>query len=418
MANNFEVLQKWVTTAIDTVFVTDSKTRDLENGSKFIKVNFDQAGLVQVGSMLFDGLSDYYRAGHEGIDNSESYSHYNGFGDGTQRDGYDVGGAGFKWTPYTLKHDRAKQFPISSLDNEETAGMIIGGFVTEFARQKVVPEVDATRFSTLAGTGSVNFGNLITSATVAENKIISEFNTAFEWLTEHEVPTEDQVIYVNPSIMTKIRNTSELYKRLTQDDYKNGDISFSILKYEGRPIVEVPSSRFFTDVAFGRNGYYASSSSKLINYMVVSKRAVVPIKKVEKLKIWTPDEVQDFDGYKVNFRMYHDIIVPENKITGVYTSVSNTTATVKSNILDIDISLVGSNTYKVNRFFTTPAGIRGTMVHSASAFTVGTTYASAQEVDTYNTFGKIGSETKQYFAILDNNKVAVAVSKEITLPTA
>lgn len=417
MANQISTIEKWLTKAIDTVFVADSKTRDLENGKKFIDLDFNQAGSVRVAQLLLDGLSDYYRVGGEGVTPSGSYAHYNSFGDGAQRDGYDVGGSTLKWVTYNLKHDRAKQFQVDNMDNEETAGIVIGNMLTEFVRTKVVPEVDVTRFSTLAGTGSESFGNLVTAKTIDENKIIADFNTAYEWLTEHEVPEEDQVIYVNPSIMAKIRNTTELYKRLTQDEYHNGDISFKIMKYEGRPIIEVPTSRFFTDVAFGRNGYYASSTSKVINYMVCSKRAVVPIVKLEKMKIWTPDTVQDFDGYKVNFRMYHDIIVPENKITGVYTSVSSVNATTKANILDIDIKLVGTGAYRVAKYFTTPAGMRGKLVHATTAFTVGTTYASASEVDIYNTFGKIGSETAQYFALLDANNIAVAVSKSVTLPT-
>lgn len=418
MANSFATIEKWLSKVVDTVFATESKTRDLEVGGKYIDLDFNQAGAVRIANILMDGLSDYYRAGANGVTGSESYAHYNSFGDGTQRDGYDVGGASLKWEIFKLTHDRAKQFQIDNMDNEETASVIIANLLSEFVRTKVVPEVDVTRFSTLAGTGSASFGNLITAKTIDENKIINDFNTAYEWLAEHEVPEEEQVIYVNPSVMAKIRNTTELYKRLTQDEYHNGDISFKIMKYEGRPIIEVPSSRFFTNVGFGRNGYYATANSKLINYMVVSKKSAVPVVKLEKSKIWTPEMVQDFDGYKVNFRLYHDIFLPENKIAGVYTSVSATTATTKANLLDIDIELVATGAYKVNRYFTTPAGIHGTLVHSASAFTVGATYASAEEVSLTNTFGKIGSETKQYFAVLDANKVAVAVSKEITLPTA
>ena len=46
------------------------------------------------------------------------------------------------------------------------------------------------------------------------NQIIGKFNSAFEWLAEHEVPEEEQVIFVNPAVMTLIRNTDELKKLL------------------------------------------------------------------------------------------------------------------------------------------------------------------------------------------------------------
>ena len=70
-----------------------------------------------------------------------------------------------------------------------------------------------------------------------------------------EVPTEEQVIYVNPKVMTLIRNTDELKKLLTQADFRYGNITMTVDMYEGRKIIEVPSTRFFTNVALTRNGY-------------------------------------------------------------------------------------------------------------------------------------------------------------------
>lgn len=413
MANVFARIEKYMQNAVDTVFATESKTKILENGSKFIDVNFKEAGYVKVMSLLMDGLSDYYRV--NGGSTANDYVHYqNG-----SADGYKKGNAEGSWEIFQLSYDRGKQFQIDNMDDEETAGLIIGNLLTEFLRTKVVPEVDAVRFSKMAGKCSVSLGNL-KSDVIAANTIISNFNTAFEWLTEHEVPAEEQVIFVSPAVMTLIRNTTELYKKLSQTEYK-GDVSFAIDTYEGRPIIEVPSSRFFTNVVVGDNGFYAGSDSKVINYMVVSKRAIVPVVKLNKSKIWTPEQVQDFDGYKVNFRMYHDVIIPKNKIAGVYTSVSNTNATTKSNVLSVDLAKTTGG-YTLNEYFTNPAGIYGAkIVRSASAFTMGasvTTSASILEVKVGVEFAKISTETAEYFALLDANGKVVATTSSVTLPTA
>ena len=61
MANNIALIEKYMKDAVDTVLVQVAKTSILVNGSKFIDVNFKEAGYVKVMSLLMDGLSDYYR---------------------------------------------------------------------------------------------------------------------------------------------------------------------------------------------------------------------------------------------------------------------------------------------------------------------------------------------------------------------
>lgn len=408
MPNVIAKIEKYLTNAIDTVFAQDSATKILENGQKFIDVNFKETGYVKVMSILMDGLSDYYRvnSGDEGTD----YTHY------PQGDGYKVGNVKSEWEIFKLEYDRGKQFQVDNMDDEESAGMIIGNLLTEFLRTKVVPEVDAVRFSKLAGKATATLGNLKTAYTIEDNEVLKEFNSAYEWLFENEVPEEDQVIFVNPALMTKIRNSTELTKYLGQSDFKSGNVTFTLQTFENRPIIVVPSSRFYTDVVVGTNGFHPSANSKTINYMIVSKKAVVPIVKLNKSKIWTPDTVQDFDGYKVNFRMYHDVIVPKNKLAGVYVSVGNIVATTKSNILKVDVVKDGDN-HIVNEYFTTPAGILGAkLVHATSAFALGTTYASANEIKKGVPFTKLGAT--EYYALLDTDNRAIAVSTAITLPTA
>ena len=411
MANQFQLITKYMKDAVDTVFAQESKTRVLENGSKFIDVNFKEAGYVKVFSILMDGLSDYYRV-NNGLGTAN-----NDYATFPSNDGYKIGDASGKWEIFQLQYDRGKQFRVDDMDNEETAGMIIGNLLTEFIRTKVVPEVDAVRFAKMVGKTSVSLGNYI-AETVDANEIISLFNRGYEWLSEHEVPEEDQVIFVNPKVMAQIRNTTELYKRLSQTEYR-GDVTFTIDTYEGRPIIEVPSNRFFTDINVGANGYAPKSTSKVINFIICSKKAIVPIVKLNKSKVFEPAVVQDFDGYKINFRLYHDVIIPKNKIAGVYASVSTTNATTKANLLSVDLTLE-SDAYKLNAYYTNPAGMLGTVVVSASAFTLGQTYSTSATVKAVaegETFTKFSSETAEYFALLDGNGLCIATSGSVTLPT-
>ena len=397
--------------AIDTVLTQEAKTNVLVNGSKFIDLNFKETGYVKVMSLLMDGLSDYYRVNNGLGSASNGYSTY------PSNDGYKVGDTSAKWELFQLEYDRGRQFRVDNMDNEETAGLVIGNLLAEFLRTKVVPEVDAVRFSKMAKKCNVALGNLV-SETINANQIIGRFNSAFEWLFEHGVPEEEQVIFVSPNVMTLIRNTTELYKRLTQDEYRNSDVTFTIEKYEGRQIIEVPSNRFFTGVVTTDNGYMPSANSYVINFMIASKKAVVPVVKLEKSKIWTPEQVQDFDGYKVNFRMYHDIIIPKNKVPAIYTSVSAVAGTSKTNLLSVALTKVTSG-YTLDAYYTTPVGLMGTVVRSATAFTLGNTYTTSSSVVAVgegDTFTKFASETAQYFALLDGSGKCIAVSGSVTLP--
>lgn len=393
---------------LDRRLVVDSKTRDLEGDSKFVQLNFDGVGQVLVADLLLDGLADYTRV-NEG-ETANEYSHYqNG-----SADGYKVGGISLTWTPYKLRYDRGRQFQVDYLTNEETSNLVIGNLIDVFTKEKIIPEIDAIRFSELAKVSNAALGNLVTE-TIAADEIIGKFNVAFEWLSEMEVPTEDQIIYVSPKVMTLIRNTTELKKLLTQADFRYGNITMTVDQYEGRKIIEVPSSRFFTNVTLGANGYTKASDSKVINYMIVSRKAATPIVKLEKIRIINPELVQDFDGYKVNYRIFHDIIVPKNKIPTIYTSVSSENASAGA--LKVALATgTTTNGYVVNNYFTTPVGLRGAkLVFKATAMALGSTaedYTAvtlgAEIVDATNATG--------YFALLDSTDKVIATSAQVTLP--
>ena len=418
MANNIQLIEKYLPEVVDKVLATESKTALLENGQKFIDLNFKEAGYVRILSILMDGLSDYYRVNHVGQANSLAYAHDNQNNGADYRDGYARGNASATWELFQLQYDRGKQFLIDYIDNEETAGAVIANLLGEFLRTKVIPEIDALRFSKIAGKANAGLGNLVTETSFS-NDILQKWNTAIEWLTEHEVPEEDQVIFVSPAIYTIVQNSTELTKFITQEDFRSErGVTFQLQAYNGRPIVVVPSDRFYTDIVIGANGYYPAAGSKVINYIVCSKKAVVPVVKLNKSKVWNPESVQDFDGYKVNVRIYHDVFVPKNKVPAIYVSVSNTTASTKASKLDLVLS-TGSvqNAYVLDEWYTTPAGILGSVVTSQNAFTLGTVVTVDGTSIAAVTPGSDYVETNSsaYFALIDSANRVVAISGSITL---
>ena len=379
--NAFEVITTYLPGAIDKYFAHDSKTAVLEKGKKYIDVNFNETGYVKIASILMDGLSDYYQTQQNSNDfvapntarpsdaEAPNYAAYAGNVASGSRDGFAIGGVDVQWEIFRLQWVRGKQFRIDYIANEETAGVIIGNALEEFHRLKVIPEVDVSRFSFMADQASASLGNLKTE-TIAANTIMAKFNEAFEWLFNMGVPSDQQIIFVSASTMTKIRNTTELTKFLTQGDYRSeAGIDFTVTKYMGRPIIEVPNDRFFTEALLTNNGYRATSGSKSLNYMVVSTKAVVPVRKLEHQKVYGPElsGLAGFHGYLINYLIYHGIFVPRNKVPGIYVSVSESAATAVVNTLMLDIRHNADHSWKIVNYFTNPVGMRGTIVYSATA---------------------------------------------------
>jgi len=411
MANNFQLITKYLTKALDTVFATESKTAILERGDKYIDLDFKEAGYVKIGNILMDGLSDYYRANSNA--GGGNRTDFNGAG---HNDGYAVGSASFGWEIVKLRYDRGKQFQVDEMDNEETAGLIIGNLLAEFLRTKVVPECDAIRFATIAGKANSFLGNKVSEAPVTTKGDASEithlFNKGFEWLAEHEVPEEEQVIFVSPKVWTTIANTEEIYKTLTQSDYTSErGATFHLSAYAGRPIVVVPSDRFYDDVSVGDAGYAPTASSHVLNYIIASKKAIIPVVKLNKGKVFSPDSVQDFDGYKINFRIYHDCIVPKNKVLGCYVSVSSDAAIAKASRLDVALTATATKgNYRLDGAYTTPGGMLGTVIHKAdAAFALGATDNSSASIAEGGTFAATGAT--EYFALKNSANVIIATGK-------
>lgn len=407
MANSIDKIQKYLLKAVDTVYIEESVTEDLLRDEHYVDLDFTGTATVRVYSTATSGLYDYSRVNEGPTGNN--YVHKQG----TSGDGYHKGNVQGKWEVFTLAYDRGIQFQIDAATNEETGGLPIATTFTEFLRTAVVPETDAVRFSRIAEKCSASLGNRVTESPTASN-ILSLFNAGFAWLKQRGVPSTNQVIYVNPDIMTLIRNSDKLVKYLTQEDYKRGDNTFTLEKFEGRRIIEVTSDRFFTDVQVGDNGFYPSASSKAINYLICDKKAVVPVVKIYKSKIWSPDQVQDFDGYKVNFRLQHDCFVPKNKVLGCYLSVSTLDADeVNSTLQVLNVAGNTTNGFITENYWTLPAGKFGTLCYSASAFTLGSdvTIDGTTVIEVpLNTEIIDATNTNAYFALVDEYGKCIATT--------
>lgn len=327
MANSIDLITKYGTKAWDKVYKAEACSSVLDGDKDLLK--FTGVKTVKIAKFASTGMGDYNRANKQ-VDGNYAGSETAGGATGKGY-GYQQGDVSLEWEEFTINCDRGTQLRIELFDDEETDGLAVAMATKEFSRTKVVPEVDAYVFSKLAefaGTISTSTIELVSGTGYNANGPIQALNDAFEKLSDYEVPENDQVIFCSNKFYNQLRSTGEIVKVLRQTEY-NENVKFTIGEYEGREIIAVPANRFRTLIQLnGDSGYSWKTGSQKIDFIVVAKSAVAHVTKYDKVKVFGPEVVQDFDGYKVNIRVYHDVFVPDNKRVGIYVHTSTEDAPV------------------------------------------------------------------------------------------
>ncbi len=237
-----------------------------------------------------------------------------GLGNYDRNAGFVPGSVTGTWEPLTLEIDRGRSFSVDVMDNDESVGMAFGTLLGENERVNVVPEVDAYRFAKYAGLA----GTTVSGALTAADNIADLIQTAEAAMDDAEVPYEGRILFVNPTVYGYFKGD---ITRFTE----NGDpnVNGNIEMYDGMRVIRVPSSRFNTQVTLNAptassdaGGYTASGDA--INFMIVHPSAVIQVVKHVIPRVFSPEVNQEADAWKLNYRIYHDAFVLDNKTKGIY----------------------------------------------------------------------------------------------------
>lgn len=297
MPNTIALAQKYLP-ILDEIYKASAKTSMLDAQD----VRFVNANTVQVFKIAMDGLANYNRS--------------TGFVTG------DVTGA---WEDFILSKDRGRAFVVDSMDNEETIGMAFGKLAGEFIRTRVAPEIDAYTFATLAGTASILGANA--DITVGTSEVPTLIEAATEAMDAQEVPDDGRIIFMSEKCYNGLKNKVD--RQLANE----GSVNTNVESYNGMRIIRVPQARFNTGITLydgttgGQEGggfIVPGTTTYKINFMVVHPSAVVKVAKHVLPRIFTPQQYQQADAWKFDYRIYHDVFVEENKVKGIYLHRANT----------------------------------------------------------------------------------------------
>ena len=248
----------------------------------------------------------------------------NGLGDYSRNAGFPTGSATGTWEALALTQDRGRSFLVDTMDNDETLGMAFGTLAGEFIRTQVVPELDAYRFAKYA----TNAGNSASAdITVGSTDIPAAISTAEQVMGDAEVPEEGRILFVSEKAYAALKAKITRY---VQNDVRG--VNTIVESYDDMRVIKVPQGRFNTaiteydGVSNGEEagGFAPTAGGYKINFMIVHPSAIVQVVKHVVPRIFSPEVNQFADGWKMDYRIYHDCFVEANKTAGIYAHLAST----------------------------------------------------------------------------------------------
>ncbi len=285
MANSISYASKFAP-ELDKMIVQESKTGFMADG-KF-KARFTGARTVNLPELNFDGLGDYDRA-----------------------EGYSKGGTNLVHTAYTLTKERSKQLVLDAQDADESGvPSLAGKMVGEYTRLKVNPEIDAYVLSKLFAIANEKGNKKAYTQSSAVADMLAQLNAAE---AAGGYTNEQMIAFVDPVMYAALMTSNELQRSITVSEFKQGEVNLKVKTLNGCHIIPVGADRMKTAYLFNDTGFEPTETAGDIRAIIMPKSAASLVKKVDKVDMYTPDQVQDMDAYKINFRLYYDCFVTNQK---------------------------------------------------------------------------------------------------------
>lgn len=293
MANSITLAQSYQA-ALDATYREVALTGRFETPSR--DINFTGAATAKVRKMSAVGLGNYSRS-----------------------TGFPVGDLTVAWETITLSYERGRAMTLDNMDAEEakTEAAEVAG---EYLRNYVVPEVDAYRFSKWASATDIQ--EVGTPASLDKTSILGAIDAAKAALDTYEVPAEGRVLFIS----TDCANL--LDQAITRVYGSGGAVDRRIPSLDGIEIIRVPQARFYKGITLNAGGTSSAggfskttSTGRDINFLLVHPTALGAVTKHAPLRLFNPEQNQTADAWLLQYRVYGEAWVMEQKVKGVYSHI-------------------------------------------------------------------------------------------------
>lgn len=290
---------------LDSQLVEKSTTGWMEGNAG--QVQYNGGAEVKIPKMQMSGLGDYDRDG-----------------------GFAKGAVTVTYETRKLTQDRGRTFQLDAMDVDETNfAATAGAVMREFQNTKVIPEIDAYRYSKIAELAK-------TAGKIKE--YTAAVDTIFENLMNDMTAIRDAVgdgCELIIAMSAKVAGMLDLAKGgtnvLESGVFQQGSAELKVKEIDGCPIIRVPSARFQTKYDFmdgvteneTDGGFAKAEDAKGINWIIMVKSAPVAISKTDVTRIFDPMTNQNANAWKIDYRKYHDIWITDNGMDGILVNISN-----------------------------------------------------------------------------------------------
>lgn len=245
-----------------------------------------------------------------------------GLGEYDRDNGYVQGAVTYSFETKTMTQDRGRKFMLDRMDVDETNFVASASIVmSEFQRTKVIPEIDAYRYSSIYALAKDDYGRKYTPAISTIISTLSEDVTA----VQDVAGSADLVIIMPRPVYDMLNNNDKLSKYINVGDFKQGELNLAIKYFNGIPIIPVPSARMKTAYTFydGKTlgqeagGFVPTEDATQINWIIIPKSVPIAVSKTDNFKIFDPDTNQTADAWLVEYRKFHDLWIKDNSLPSI-----------------------------------------------------------------------------------------------------
>lgn len=300
--NALEYAKLFMTT-LDKQILEQSTTGWMESNAGQVK--YSGGNEVKIPSMTMSGLGEYDRD-----------------------EGFVQGAVSLTYETKKLTQDRGRTFQLDAMDVDEsnflaTAGTVMG----EFQRTKVIPEIDAYRYSTLAKLAAEN--NKTSEYAPLATNILSKLLEDIGAVRDATSSSTDIIISMSVPTLTLLSLAKETPKWVDTGSFAQGSMNLQVKTIDGIPILAVPSARMKTAYTFHdgkaegqkEGGFAAVADAQDINWMITAKNAPIAVSKTDVTRIFDPMTNQKANAWRIDYRKYHDLWLPKSALETVWVSV-------------------------------------------------------------------------------------------------
>lgn len=344
MANEFSEKVAAYTQILDAKVVQGALTNDLNIDGELLG-EMSGTGQIKVAKIAMQGLANHTRGG-----------------------GFNKGKVSLTWETMQLEYDRDRQFDIDAMDDEENMSIVTARAMGTFVDEEVVPEVDAVRFAKLAA-NATGEGTATPATYSSASDALDAVMLAEEFMQDNGSALQSCVFYCSSRMRTLLRKASAESFMLRPGEAPNTNF----MTFDEMKMVPVPGVRFYTGIELldgtsvgEEEGGYQKATDKYaktedascvagktyytksgdvytavespsdasistyyekvqeagcdINFMIVNPNVGEAVVKHNPLRYFAPDVNQEDDAHKWQYRLYHDLLLYENKLKGIYLS--------------------------------------------------------------------------------------------------